>query len=389
MIQQNYKIADTTAPLNFFKKQGYYTVGDKIYNSKVNALEAATRYNQPITWDFNDKIFENFNWRKPIDISLKELYRMRAQQLRDQYDYITVPYSGGADSDTVVRSFLDNGIHLDEIWHDRPFKIMGDKYTPSHDLSPGNLISEWDFTTKPLLEEIAKNHPRTKIVLADGTASLELEDFEDTCTFFLGHHYVILKRIRAYNDHVAEISKKYPRTAVIMPVDKPTYIIQNRAFCAFFNDNLCIWKSDYTNKYHRTVEYFFWTPDLPEIVAKQAQIMYQSMVADKRIEKLLLSPQSNVIHSREYRALTTKLFYQDYYNLNLFQADKSDSTIFSKHYKWATNMVDHAAIQSWQSSIQTRWNLIDPKFFARDSLTNELVGYQPIMHRRLYPIGML
>lgn len=59
--------------------------------------------------------FENADWTiEPIK-SLKQLYKERAQQLRDNYDYLILYLSGGADSVTVLNSFVDNNIWLDEV----------------------------------------------------------------------------------------------------------------------------------------------------------------------------------------------------------------------------------------------------------------------------------
>ena len=44
-----------------------------------------------------------------------ELCRQRAQELRDTYGYLRLWFSGGADSQTALDSFVNNGIHLDEI----------------------------------------------------------------------------------------------------------------------------------------------------------------------------------------------------------------------------------------------------------------------------------
>ena len=283
MTHQNYKIADTTAPLDFFKKQGYYVVGNEIYNHKINALKAATRTKQQITWNFNDEIFKSVKWREPVNIELKELYRMRAQQLRDQYDYIIVPCSGGADSVTAVKSFLDNGIHLDEVCHESPFKLMAGKYTPSKNRVGTNFLSEWDFAAKPFLEEIEKNHPKTKITLFDTTESFEPEDSEDTFTLTeVVHNYIPVKRHRIFENHAEKISKKYPRTVIVMSLDKPRFCINNKIFCLYFNDNFCSWKSDYTSKYNRAIEYFFSTPDLPELIVKQSQLVYSEFLANPK-----------------------------------------------------------------------------------------------------------
>ena len=49
--------------------------------------------------------------------SLDELYARRARQLREEYDYLILAFSGGTDSEHVFRTFYKNGIRLDEIFH--------------------------------------------------------------------------------------------------------------------------------------------------------------------------------------------------------------------------------------------------------------------------------
>lgn len=61
------------------------------------------------------KSFEEADWSKEPTKSLQQLYKERAQQLRDKYNYLIVYFSGGADSITVLNSFINNNIHLDEV----------------------------------------------------------------------------------------------------------------------------------------------------------------------------------------------------------------------------------------------------------------------------------
>ena len=67
------------------KKLGYYTVGDRIFYSKVEACMFATKlFNkldhklnikpyQLITWNFNNEAFNNYDWTIEPDSSLDEL----------------------------------------------------------------------------------------------------------------------------------------------------------------------------------------------------------------------------------------------------------------------------------------------------------------------------
>ena len=89
-------------------KLGFYTVGDKTFYSKPEAMIYATQVGLYPQWHFNTKQFGNFDWEKEPETDLRELYRIRAQQLRDRYDYIRIEASGGGDSTTAIFSFLLN-----------------------------------------------------------------------------------------------------------------------------------------------------------------------------------------------------------------------------------------------------------------------------------------
>ena len=95
-------------------KLGYYTVGQEKFYSKPMALTKATETNQFPEWNFSNETFGAQNWLIEPNINILDLYRIRAQQLRDKYDYIRLEFSGGGDSTTALYSFINNGIHLDE-----------------------------------------------------------------------------------------------------------------------------------------------------------------------------------------------------------------------------------------------------------------------------------
>jgi hypothetical protein len=98
---------------------GYYLVGNYKTYSKIDALEHAHLFNTPVKWIFNDDVFSTHPWHIDTQEDIKKLYKKRAEQIREKYDYIVVWYSGGVDSFTVLNSFRENGIHVDEIaqWH--------------------------------------------------------------------------------------------------------------------------------------------------------------------------------------------------------------------------------------------------------------------------------
>ncbi len=94
----------------------YYKINDTVYNSKLSALSAKKRINN-ITWCFPswELALEQIDvTQEPIE-SLDELYLQRAIQLRNQYDYLILFYSGGNDSNQILETFMLNNIFIDEI----------------------------------------------------------------------------------------------------------------------------------------------------------------------------------------------------------------------------------------------------------------------------------
>jgi hypothetical protein len=87
---------------------GYYTIGNLKTYSKIEAIELHTKTGTHPQWHFNDEIFSMHDWRVEPTASLEELYAIRARQIRDKYDYIVLFFSGGADSENMLRTFLRN-----------------------------------------------------------------------------------------------------------------------------------------------------------------------------------------------------------------------------------------------------------------------------------------
>lgn len=94
---------------------GYYKVQNLEFFSKVEALELATKTNQSISFHYNDEVFSLYDWTKEPSTSITELYKKRVEQISNEYDYIVLFYSGGADSHNMLMSFLDAGVEPNEI----------------------------------------------------------------------------------------------------------------------------------------------------------------------------------------------------------------------------------------------------------------------------------
>lgn len=390
MTQSAAVLEDDLAPVTMVAKNGYYRVGDKNYNYKINALEAATRGRQPVEWEFNNAVFQQLNWRQSTGVSLPELYRMRAQQLRDQYDYLVLAFSGGGDSYNVLRSFLDNNIHLDEIICDWPLgQTERQQVTQSAD--PTNYLNEWNLAIKPVLEQVAKTHPKIKITVTDSLQRLTMEDLEDTCTITQIHNYVSIKRYRLIGDRLKTLEQTHNKVALILGIEKPDMHIKYNVFGVYFSDTHCWYKSSITD-YSRNVEYFYWSPELPEIVVAQAQTLYKYVKQNPQwiswlsTDKLPEDPLQLHIMRKTIRDTTRSLLYPSW-QYSLFQADKGSNLIYNEQYQWFFEQEKTIEIQSWESSMYSRLRLVDPQyldFFA----DGRFKGYKQITSR-LYPVGVI
>ena len=141
-------------------KRGFYLVGPnqidvkkwkKIYN-KTEALSFASKFNCDVKWMFNHSVYGNIDWTVPIETPLKELYRIRAQQIRDKYDHIILHYSGGQDSNNMLHSFIDNNIRLDKIVIQVPEPER--RHSNNTDFSSNNYWGEFDYQTLPYLKKL-------------------------------------------------------------------------------------------------------------------------------------------------------------------------------------------------------------------------------------------
>ena len=373
----NLRLEDDLATVEFVKRNGYYRVGDLNYNFKINALESATKLNLPVQWEYNTDIYRNLNWRQSTGVSLTTLYQNRAEQLRNQYDYLVLAFSGGSDSYTVLRSFIDNDIHLDEIVCDWPLK-QTENLTVSTDCRPENYNSEWSLAIKPVLDYVRQYHPKIKITVTDSLQKLSNEDYEDTCTVTQIHNYVSIKRYRKILKRLQELSDQHRRVGLVLGIEKPKMHIEKNIFCVYFSDEHCWIKSSIDN-HERNVEYFYWTPDMPEIVLEQAHVVYRYLLENKNAVSILFS-------TGLARNFVKSLIYSKW-NPAVFQADKGNSLIYNEQYAWFFTQTKTTEIQSWESSMTSRLNIVDQKYleFFPDG---RFQGYKSF-YSRLYPVGII
>lgn len=89
----------------------FYDDENNVYVTHVDAI----RSKRKCKLYYEDAFFDTVDWKTIPTISLPELYKLRAEEIRSKYEYVVLCLSGGVDSRNVFESFYHNNILIDEI----------------------------------------------------------------------------------------------------------------------------------------------------------------------------------------------------------------------------------------------------------------------------------
>jgi hypothetical protein len=272
--------------MNFEKlPSGYWKVDSKKFVSKFEALKYATDTDQNIEFVFFDPVWNSFNKTLLGKQKLNDLYRRRAQQLRDEYDYLILYFSGGADSYNVLRSFIDNNIKLDEVCVKWPMLAIDKQfYTPNAtDTSAFNYLSEWDYAVKPVLNSLKQTHPEIKIEIVDWTENYSPSVYSEELIKKVGPwNDVEMPMMVSYSPSENFFLDKGKRVASIYGIDKPMIgYHENKWFMCFADTATGMGVASDNDAYN--VEYFYWTPKMPEIAFEQAYVVCSYLEKQKHL----------------------------------------------------------------------------------------------------------
>lgn len=344
--------------MNFYDvyNTGYYQVGDNIYTSKLQAVLEASKTNTELKWNFHQDVFYASDWQTNTDKSLKTLYEERAKRLREKYDRVVLLFSGGIDSTTVLESFTNQGLILDEIVTSWSVQAAEEWAKPEHDRNPENYIGEWNYCIKPRLQIIKDNYPQIKITVIDSTYDILNDVYreEDFFTFDCYHNLPGMNRWAPLVKYLEKIYAEAPNTAIILGLDKPQFIYKDENLYLYFLDVSMHLKSNINIKY----EYFYHDPDAIDLMKCQSHIVLNFFKANSHLRHML--------HDRndEFLDLLNTLIYPTY-DPNRFQAKKQKFLIFNEQQAWAWKLSQYQDGR-YEDRFQSNWNnflsVIDKKY---------------------------
>jgi hypothetical protein len=336
------------------KRCGYWECSGTYFFDKAECLRYASAYNKEVKYHLFECVFSHIDWSKEPSESLDELYKNRAQQLRDNYDYIIVSFSGGADSTITLKSFLKNGIKVDEVYSEYPIKPLEklkDKF--NGDRNNGKLLSyEWFTAAKPALENLKITHPEIKITVDDSSeASIEIVNssalhklFRSGCVINLS----VLRYRRLYE--LARQREIHGRVAIVIGMDKPSIVYSptTQTFMTVFSDftnsfaqnSFTEFSSDPIYGDKTTVEMFYITPDMPALHQKRCFALKNYVIEMKHsgnthqyISTLLKTHPDGTHIFDSHNDLFKKVLYSDWDN-NIWQAKKDKNFFYQPSMEW-------------------------------------------------------
>jgi hypothetical protein len=346
------------------KKLGYYTCNNKEFSSKIDACIYSNTVKMPIAWHFNDTVFQSYDWQIEPELTLDELYNQRAKQIREQYDYIIISYSGGADSNNILESFLRQGLFIDEILVNTMEERDNLTVANHNEKSAWNAGAEHKLQTIPRLQYIKDKSPNTKINVIDMSKYVfdSLETAGDASWILNKREMLNIGAVTRYNYvHFKEVRNQFDKNkkiALIVGVDKPRGIIINGEFKIMFNDRAAnvVTAQEHLSEYpNATVENFYWSPESVPMLIKQGHVLKKWLEAFPQYIPLWTLT-DNDTYSKNFRLVHERMLRNIIYTTwdqNWYQADKSVLDWFNEFDDWfITKYNNTKAFSIWKSGIE-------------------------------------
>lgn len=348
---------------------GFYQAGPYRSYSKVETIYESMRNGATVTWNFNNDVFGAIDWTQEPKTDLAELYRQHAQLLRERYDYIVLWYSGGADSNNILNTFVNNNIRIDEVVSYVNYGATGDKYN--------FLNGEIYNVAIPRVQQIiAEQQPwlhHRLIDLAQFTVDIYNESDAKFDWFYdMNHHF------NPNNFSKQNLKQKIPewmaridrgqKVGFIHGVDKPVVTGINGNYYFRFSDltdTAVNARTQRANREWEHDEFFYWSPDAPLIPVKQAHIVKRFL---QHATPTTAGISENIFPGGTMITIQGKLYYLQSAMLHQliypgwkqvpYQV-KTKSVIFTPRDEWFYKLPDNdPAKYSWRVGLEQLWRSV-------------------------------
>jgi hypothetical protein len=364
-----------------YHNKGIYRANGKPF---VNKLEAILEVNATpgtwVEWDYHDAVFGRHQWNVEPLVELKELYRQRALQLREAYDHVVLFYSGGVDSWNILKTFIDNNIPLDEIYMFGAFEAEEKQYsTLGFSRDPGYYTREINQSL-PLVKKLVADK-KIKVNVFDWTRHIieAANDpdwiwtagvrFDPTCMVRSKFHKI-------FREH-SELLHKGKKVGFVYGVDKPRLLRDDNQIYFGFLDVIMttgtLPTNDIMGEYWENDEYFYWTPNMPELAIKQSHVVVNWLKANDKLDLIKHTKNISSFHDELYYNEVNRCIYADW-NPGIWQIRKPTGAIYNELSKWFLDSQMEARLK-WENSLWELERVCGQQWFNKNTVKEGLRGH--------------
>lgn len=314
-------------------KFGYYSVNNKKTYSKIEAIQ--WNKTNDLKWIFNEDVFDLYDWKVEPKTNLSDLYKLRCKQIRQQYDYVVLMYSGGSDSHNILKHWIESGIKIDEIatWN----------YNKATSFKTNIWLDEIEKTALPTISELQKqNNFKFRHFDASDIFLKPFIKYKTNYEYYINNFLIPLSSMISFFREEIEDYKNIinsgKKLCFVWGHDKPHIYYDGEKYYTQFADTIDSVVSPYVQQNYKNGWYdelFYYTPDLPEMMIKQLHIVknFINLVDDEKYyyEKIgycLKNPPIFGLNKKLNRYLkedvVKKLIYP-FWSLTFYDAGKCDS----------------------------------------------------------------
>jgi hypothetical protein len=317
----------------------YYSFQDFIFSTKLNLfISKKEKFTQGQFHLPNiEKKFDEINITEEPKDDLQNLYKQRAVEIRNNYDYVTLFYSGGPDSHCILESFLLNNIFIDEIVifdiynTNEKYNISSKNHEMFLYLDAEGRGDDIEKSALPLAKYFVETYsPHTKITYfpkiqethLDFWTKINKNNFAkelktNVSELLLNRPIFRIQNTNVFNSQWKSI-KKNKKVVHLWGREKPAINYDDIGFYFFFNDQL--FSSTFDNYFNLTIdqlpnhhEYFFIYPSTIAInlFLKQCHILINKL-PKYFFEKLEYKNNKNnkkILDTRAYQDKISDLIY--------------------------------------------------------------------------------
>ena len=353
---------------NNLYKHGVYEVGDYKTYSKLEAIELQRRMGSDVRWNFNDEAFGSVDWTKEPDVDLWEMYKARARQIRESYDYVVLFFSGGSDSTNILKAWIEADCKIDEVanlWNYDATKNKQDY-----------MNAEINHVAMPIIQNLKDRGYDFKYRLIDISQLCVdwIRHIDLDYNYFVNYHYspnnpsksLLREKIPDY----VNLINSGKSLCFVWGVEKPNIFYHHSGQYYFqffdkFDGNISV----YTQRKIPEGWYdelFYWTPDMPELIVKQAHTV-ANFVKTCDLQEFYSPKYSQFGFNtkiNQYLTVesTARIIYPKW-DPNTFSLGKSQSIVLSDRDQWYWHG-NTDGVKDMRSKLRSFFNTLGPYWLS-------------------------